>query len=107
VSSYGEQVIFPSGEEPGPPYGVAVVAQMKSVKGRWSRSGGDSTSWDRALKRLRAGELHYLGLDLIQLNGEARSSHYRHGIDIKVEVEPRPCELSPRARTTRRPCRTC
>jgi hypothetical protein len=55
VSSYGEQVIFPSGEEPGPPYGVAVVAQMKSVKGRWSRSGGDSTSWDRALKRLRAG----------------------------------------------------
>jgi hypothetical protein len=86
IAAAGDRAYFPGGDDEGRPYGIPVTLGMKSAKGRWSHVGGDPARWRSALDRLSTGELHYLSIDLDQLNGTGLSSHYRGHISIAVEL---------------------
>ncbi|NUT20432.1 MAG: hypothetical protein HOV77_14700 [Hamadaea sp.] len=86
IAAYGHRACYPSGYDSGLPYGVAARVRMKSARGRWSHIGADTTGWDRTMTRLRAGELHFLQLELEQLNGKGMYSRYRGGVTIEVEL---------------------
>ncbi|WP_191839725.1 hypothetical protein [Catellatospora chokoriensis] len=87
LAAYGPDRIWLAATGDGaPPYGVSASIDAKSVKGRWSHNGAGAAQWNRALNRLRSGQLHSLGLRLDRLNGEgSRSSHHR-GIGVHVEL---------------------
>ncbi|MEV4510343.1 hypothetical protein AB0K00_15420 [Dactylosporangium sp. NPDC049525] len=68
------------------PYGVTVQIEAMSTKGRWSQLPGDAASWEQALTRLRAGQLHFICLEVRALNGEGRESRYRGGIRLTVQL---------------------
>ncbi|GAB4052757.1 hypothetical protein [Catellatospora paridis] len=87
LATYGPDRVWLSAAGDGaPPYGVSASIDAKSVKGRWSYTGAGTAQWNRAMARLRDGQLHSLGLRLARLNGEGSGSSYHRGISVHVEL---------------------
>ena len=57
VAAYGDRVSYPSGGNAGAPYDCAVSIETESFAGRSMRAGGGSSRWERALVRVRTGDI--------------------------------------------------
>lgn len=70
----------------GPPYGARLVLRLVSVKANRSYLPGSPEGWERALHRLRAGELHGISCELQRLDGWGGISHHHAGVSVSVNI---------------------
>jgi hypothetical protein len=93
---FGDRLTVEGANEPpfGPRYGATLTLLLRSTKERHSRLSPDDRGWQRALHRLRSGELRSISVDLTCLNGEGWHSQYRAGLRVSVVLRDQFTEVA-------------